>query len=127
MVLRKEIDLHGYTLEDAITAYLRRATENFDLSKNVEVCNTNQPSKLCIYLVFLMILFETVFISCIATPIGIALSYLIITYFGKHGIDLSVVGKGMENFGVGAIVYTYLPAILIGLRLMSSGLLECKT
>ena len=25
-------------LEDAITAYLRRATENFDLSKNVEVC-----------------------------------------------------------------------------------------
>ena len=24
-------------LEDAITAYLRRATENFDLSKNVEV------------------------------------------------------------------------------------------
>ena len=28
-------------LEDAITAYLRRATENFDLSKNVEVCITN--------------------------------------------------------------------------------------
>ena len=26
-------------LEDAITAYLRRATENFDLSKNVEVSN----------------------------------------------------------------------------------------
>ena len=26
-------------LEDAITTYLRRATENFDLSKNVEVCH----------------------------------------------------------------------------------------
>ena len=28
-------------LEDAITAYLRRATENFDLSKNVEVSNND--------------------------------------------------------------------------------------
>ena len=28
-------------LEDAITAYLRRATENFDLSKNVEVRSLN--------------------------------------------------------------------------------------
>ncbi|MDG2342995.1 MAG: FtsX-like permease family protein [Flavobacteriales bacterium] len=62
--------------------------------------------------VFLMILFETVFISCIATPIGITLSYLIITYFGEHGIDLSVVGKGLENFGIGARVYTFLPADL---------------
>jgi len=59
--------------------------------------------------VFFMILFETVFISCIATPIGIALSYWIITYFGEHGIDLSIVGKGMEAFGVGSQVYTYLP------------------
>jgi len=62
--------------------------------------------------VFFMILFETVFISVIAAPIGIALSYWIISYFGTHGIDLSVVGKGMENFGIGAIVYTYLPANL---------------
>ena len=59
--------------------------------------------------VFFMILFETVFISCIATPVGIALSYWIITYFGEHGIDLSIVGKGMEAFGVGSQVYTYLP------------------
>jgi ABC-type lipoprotein release transport system permease subunit len=62
--------------------------------------------------VFLMILFETIFISCIATPIGIALSYWIITYFGAHGIDLSIVGKGMENFGIGTQVYTYLPSNL---------------
>ena len=26
-------------LEEAVTAYLRRATETFDLSKNVEVCS----------------------------------------------------------------------------------------
>jgi len=62
--------------------------------------------------IFLMILFETIFISMIATPVGIALSYWIISYFGEHGIDLSIVGKGLENFGVGAIVYTYLPSNL---------------
>ena len=32
-------------LEAAITAYLRRATENFDLSKNVEVCEMNEKFK----------------------------------------------------------------------------------
>jgi len=62
--------------------------------------------------VFVMILFETLFISIIAAPIGIALSYAIIVHFGEHGIDLSVVGKGMENFGIGSRVYTYLPANL---------------
>ena len=62
--------------------------------------------------VFLMIMFETIFISAIATPIGIALSYWIIIHFGEHGIDLSVVGKGLENFGVGHRVYTHLPNIL---------------
>jgi len=64
------------------------------------------------YKVFLMILLETIFISSIATPIGIALSYWIIIYFGEYGIDLSIVGKGLENFGIGHRVYTYLPANL---------------
>ena len=62
--------------------------------------------------IFLMILFETIFISMIATPVGIILSYWIISYFGEHGIDLSIVGKGLENFGVGAVIYTYLPSNL---------------
>ena len=62
--------------------------------------------------VFLMIMFETLFISAIATPVGIALSYWIIVHFGEHGIDLSIVGKGLENFGIGHRVYTYLPIIL---------------
>lgn len=62
--------------------------------------------------VFLMILLETIFISTIATPIGIALSYWIIVHFGEHGIDLSVVGKGLERFGIGSRVYTFLPASL---------------
>ena len=58
--------------------------------------------------VFLMIVFETIFISLVAAPIGILLSYLLISYFGIHGIDLSVVGEGLEEFGIGTRIYTKL-------------------
>ncbi len=58
---------------------------------------------------FFMIMIETVFLTLVATPIGIVLSYLFISYYGEHGIDLSVVAEGLESLGVGAIIYTYLP------------------
>ncbi|MDG2369560.1 MAG: FtsX-like permease family protein [Flavobacteriales bacterium] len=58
--------------------------------------------------VFYMIVFETIFISLVAAPIGILLSYLLISYFGIHGIDLSVVGEGLEEFGIGTRIYTKL-------------------
>ena len=62
--------------------------------------------------VFLMIMFETLFISIVSTPIGIALSYMMIRYYGTHGLDLSIVGAGLESLGIGTRVYTYLPAEL---------------
>ena len=58
--------------------------------------------------VFLMVIFETLFISCVATPTGILISYLMISYFGTHGIDLSAVGEGLEELGIGTKVYTQL-------------------
>ena len=58
---------------------------------------------------FFMIMIETIFLTLVATPIGLLLSYLFISYYGKHGIDLSVVAEGLESLGVGAIIYTYLP------------------
>ena len=36
-----ETDPAAREMEEAISAYLRRATENFDLSKNVEVWNNS--------------------------------------------------------------------------------------
>ena len=59
--------------------------------------------------IFLMILFETIFISFIALPIGILLSYIMISYYGKIGIDLSIVSKGLDSFGMKSMVYTSLP------------------
>ena len=59
--------------------------------------------------VFGMILFETVFIAFVATPLGMLFSYLSITYFGKNGIDLSAVSAGLESWGAGSRVFTHLP------------------
>jgi ABC-type antimicrobial peptide transport system permease subunit len=58
--------------------------------------------------VFLMVVLETIFISLVAAPLGIILSYLLISYFGTHGIDLSAVGEGLEELGIGTRVYTKL-------------------
>ena len=57
---------------------------------------------------FLMVVFETLFISLVAAPIGIFLSYTFISYFGIHGIDLSSVGEGLEELGIGTRVFTKL-------------------
>jgi len=62
--------------------------------------------------VFAMILLETCFLVLIATPAGIMLAFLTIRYFGEHGIDLSVVAKGLESLGMGARVFTSLPATM---------------
>ena len=59
--------------------------------------------------VFYMVIFETLFISFVAAPAGIIISYLMISYFGTHGIDLSAVGEGLEELGIGTRVFTQLP------------------
>lgn len=59
--------------------------------------------------IFFMILFETIFISLIALPAGILLSYLMISYYGQIGIDLSIVSEGLDAFGMKSMVYTSLP------------------
>ena len=58
--------------------------------------------------IFFMVVFETLFISIVAAPIGIFLSYSFISYFGIHGIDLSSVGEGLEELGIGTRVFTKL-------------------
>lgn len=58
--------------------------------------------------VFFMIVVETVFISLVGGPIGVVLGYLTVGHFGSAGIDLSVVGKGLEEFGVSTTIYPYL-------------------
>lgn len=58
--------------------------------------------------VFSMILSETLFISLIGGPSGLLGAWLTITHYGKQGIDLSSVGKGLDSLGIGSIIYTRL-------------------
>ena len=57
---------------------------------------------------FLMIALETLFISLVSVPLGVFISYMSISYFGDVGIDLSMVEKGLEQFGMGTRLYTEL-------------------
>ena len=61
------------------------------------------------YKIFLMICFETTFLSMIALPFGLISSYLIVEYYSVVGIDLSIVEAGLENFGVGTRLYLKVP------------------
>jgi len=58
--------------------------------------------------VFSMILLETLFLTLIATPVGMLLSFWSINYYGKKGIDLSSVAQGLESLGIGSRIYTEL-------------------
>ncbi len=58
--------------------------------------------------VFSMILTETLFISAIGGPAGIAGAWLTVSYYGKYGINLSSVGKGLDSLGIGSVIYTRL-------------------
>jgi len=60
--------------------------------------------------VFMLILFETFFLTAAGTPIGIFLAWGIISYFNKRGLDLSGMGKEMmSSFGFNTLVYPEFP------------------
>ena len=61
------------------------------------------------YKIFMMISFETIFLSLIALPFGLLISYMIVDYYSVVGIDLSIVEAGLENFGVGTRLYFKVP------------------
>lgn len=70
--------------------------------------------------VFLMIMLETLFMSMVATPIAVVLSFISIQYFGKYGIDLSSVNEGLSNFGISTKIYTTLePNLYFNITLLT--------
>ncbi len=61
------------------------------------------------YKIFLMIGFETIFLTVVALPFGLLISYMLVEYYSVVGIDLSMVEAGLENLGVGTRLYFQLP------------------
>ena len=55
--------------------------------------------------VFTLILVETFFLSLVGAPTGMLLGALTINLTGKTGIDLSIVGDGLQSVGLSNIIY----------------------
>jgi len=55
--------------------------------------------------IFTMIMLETIFLSLTGGVIGMIVGMLFIGYFGKAGMDFSVVAEGLGAYGFGAIFY----------------------
>ncbi len=73
--------------------------------------------------VFIMIMFETIFLSLAAAPVGLLISWATITYFGVHGINLMDVEDAMYQFGYDPMVYTKLEGsiyIMITVMIMTA-------
>lgn len=54
---------------------------------------------------FSMVMIETVFLTMVGAPVGLLLSWICIAYFGNVGINLSVFAQGLNQYGIGTVVY----------------------
>jgi ABC-type lipoprotein release transport system permease subunit len=55
--------------------------------------------------IFLMIVWETLFLAIIGAPVGMFIGYLTIEGLQIRGIDLSIWSKGLAQFGMSPILY----------------------
>ena len=55
--------------------------------------------------VFVLILLEAVLLGLVASPIGLLLGYLTISYVGEHGINMSAYADSLKNYGMSQIIY----------------------
>ena len=79
--------------------------------------------------IFLLILFETIFLTVAGTPVGLLVAYFVTNYFQRHGLDLSGMGKDMmASFGFNPMVYPSFPweklisimVMIVGTALLAS-------
>lgn len=61
--------------------------------------------------VFAMVLYETVFLTMVGTPVGLFLSWLTISYYNSTGINLAAFAEGMNAYGLSTVIYPTLPPI----------------
>lgn len=59
---------------------------------------------------FLLIFFETIFLTIAGAPVGLGAAYLITSYYEKNGLNLSSMGKEMmASFGYSTLIYPSFP------------------
>ncbi len=62
--------------------------------------------------IFIMIILEAIFLSLTGGICGMGVGLLTISYFGSTGIDLTAISVSLESFGMTAILYPFLPALM---------------
>ena len=58
--------------------------------------------------IFVMIMYETTLLTFVGGIVGILITIIFTTYFGKVGIDISSVGEGFEALGYGSVMHPVL-------------------
>ena len=58
--------------------------------------------------IFLMIVLESTFLALISGPIGLSISYLVVTFYEDTGIDLSFASSGLKSVGIESTIYPFL-------------------
>lgn len=73
--------------------------------------------------VFTLVLSETVILTLVGVPLGLAVAWLAIYYFARVGIDISSFsGAAMSGFGFGSVIYPEFPtASLITVMIIVMG------
>jgi ABC-type lipoprotein release transport system permease subunit len=61
--------------------------------------------------VFSMIVWETLFLTVVGTPVGLFLSWFTISYFEINGINLTAFASAMNSYGFGTTIYPSLPPV----------------
>lgn len=59
--------------------------------------------------IFMMIMWETIFLSITGGIVGMLISAAFIAYFQTYGLDLSAVAEGMNAYGINSIIYPEAP------------------
>lgn len=61
--------------------------------------------------IFSLVLMETIFLTLAGTPVGILIGWLTASYYNKHGLNLSGMGREMmSSFGFNPLIYPEFPA-----------------
>jgi len=61
--------------------------------------------------VFSMIVWETLFLTVVGTPVGLLLSWSTVRYFEVYGINLTAFASAMNSYGFGTTIYPSLPPV----------------
>ena len=78
--------------------------------------------------IFWMIIWESIYLALISGPIGLVLSYFIISFFEDYGIDLSFAASGLRSVGIESTIYPYLEIkfyYIISVLVILTSILAC--